>query len=78
MNPAKKHAVSSLVRALHAELCTIPISNRGSPGERDVIGVPYLIVSRTFYDAGFFLFYAVSTLVLWRDGARGVTDWKGN
>ena len=40
--------------------------------------VPYLIVSGTFYDAAFFLFYAVSTLVLWRDGARGVTDWKGN
>jgi hypothetical protein len=36
------------------------------------------IESGTFYDAAFFLFYAVSTLVLWRDGARGVTDWKGN
>jgi hypothetical protein len=32
--------------------------------------LPYLLVSGTFYDIGFFLFYAISTLVLW----RGATD----
>ncbi len=31
--------------------------------------VPYLLVSGSFYDVGFFVFYAVSTMVLWR-GAK--------
>jgi hypothetical protein len=36
--------------------------------------VPYLLVSGSFYDVGFFLFYTVSTVVLWRGAARGGLD----
>ena len=36
--------------------------------------VPYLLVSGSFYDVGFFLFYAVSTLILRRGALCGVSN----